>query len=202
MDVGLNIQSLPGPRVSEQLAQIAVSDETCGLHSVCVSEHIVLLVGVETRDPCHEGGVLSFEIDTLYADAMVTLAYLAAQIMTLRLGTYVVPAIARDPLSLAKQASIVDVLSGGASRAGRRRRISRRGSRAAGPSRGEHRAGRFAETIEIRRDLHQRHRDRSRRRLLATGLGESSCKTVQHRNRFIFRRRAAGQLPFIFRSRT
>lgn len=150
LEVGLNLQNLPRERVAAQVGEIALGAEQAGLHSVWVSEHIVLPVDVATLDPYNEGGVLPFEIDTLYAEAMVLLGYLAAKTTTLRLGTYVVPAIARDPLSLAKQASMVDVLSGGRLELGVGAGYLVEEAVLLGhPT--DRRAGRLAETIEIMR---------------------------------------------------
>jgi alkanesulfonate monooxygenase SsuD/methylene tetrahydromethanopterin reductase-like flavin-dependent oxidoreductase (luciferase family) len=44
---------------------------------------------------------------------MSFLGFIAGATKTLRLGTYVIPAINRDPLTLAKQVATVDLLSGG-----------------------------------------------------------------------------------------
>lgn len=150
MDVGLNLQNLPRNDIAEQVAQIAVAAEQCGLHALWVSEHIVLPACVKTKDPYNEGGRLPFEIDTLYPEAMVLLGYVAGLTRTLRLGTYIVPAIARDPLSLAKQAATVDVLSGGRLELGVGAGYLLEEAVLLGHPY-DHRAGRLAETIEIMR---------------------------------------------------
>jgi probable F420-dependent oxidoreductase len=150
VDVGLNLQHLPPIRTAEQVAHIAVAAEQCGLHSIWVSEHIVLPAQVDTKDPYNAGGVLPFDLDTLYAEAMVLLGYVAGLTTTLRLGTYVVPVIARDPLSLAKQAATVDVLSGGRLELGvGAGYLIEEATLLGHPS--DNRAGRLAETIEIMR---------------------------------------------------
>jgi probable F420-dependent oxidoreductase len=150
VDVGLNLQHLPSVRTAEQVAGIAVAAEGCGLHSIWVSEHIVLPSRVDTKDPYNEGGVLPFDLDTLYPEAMVLLGYVAGVTTTLRLGTYVVPIIARDPLSLAKQAATVDVLSGGRLELGvGAGYLIEEATLLGHPS--DNRAGRLAETIEIMR---------------------------------------------------
>lgn len=113
MDVGINLQHLPGRATATSVATIAQRAEQAGLHSIWVSEHIALPVHIDTLDPYNERGRLPFEIDTVYPEAMVLLGYVAGVTTTLRLGTYVVPAITRDPLSLAKQAATIDVVSDG-----------------------------------------------------------------------------------------
>ena len=81
---------------------------------------------------------------------MVLLAYIAACTQTLRLGNYVVPVIARDPISLAKQASIVDVLSNGRLELGVGAGYLVEEADMLGHPR-DNRASRLAETIEIMR---------------------------------------------------
>lgn len=150
MDVGLNLQHLPELRTAEQVGEIAVAAEECGFHSIWVSEHIVLPAQVDTKDPYNEGGVLPFDLDTRYAEAMVLLGFIAALTRTLRLGTYVVPVIARDPLSLAKQAAIVDVLSNGRLELGvGAGYLVEEAALLGHPS--DNRGGRLGETIEIMR---------------------------------------------------
>jgi probable F420-dependent oxidoreductase len=148
--IGLNVQNLPRDDIAVQVSEIAKGAEASGMHSIWVSEHIVLPAHPQTLDPYNQGGVLPFEIDTLYAEAMVLLGYIAASTTTLRLGTYVIPAIARDPLSLAKQASIVDVLSGGRLELGVGAGYLVEEAQLLGHP-VDHRAGRLAETIEIMR---------------------------------------------------
>jgi len=150
VDVGLNLQHLPALDTAAQVAEIAVAAEQRGLHSIWVSEHIALPARVETKDPYNEGGRLPFDLDTLYPEAMVLLGYVAGVTRTLRLGTYVVPVIARDPLSLAKQAATVDVLSGGRLELGvGAGYLVEEGELLGHPT--DSRAGRLAETIEILR---------------------------------------------------
>jgi probable F420-dependent oxidoreductase len=150
VDVGINLQHLPSGHIADDVATIARGAEEIGLHSIWVSEHIVLPAHIETKDPYNEGGRLPFEIDTIYPESMVLLGYLAGATTTLRLGTYVVPVIARDPLSLAKQAATVDVLSSGRLELGvGAGYLIEEAALLGHPS--DHPAERLAETIEIMR---------------------------------------------------
>lgn len=150
LDVGFNLQHLPQRDASASVVSIARRAEQAGLHSIWVSEHIVLPVDIATKDPYNEGGRLPFEIDTVYPEAMVLLGYIAGNTATLRLGTYVVPAIARDPLSLAKQAATVDVVSDGRLELGiGAGYLIEEGALLGHPV--DHPAGRLAETVEIMR---------------------------------------------------
>lgn len=150
VDVGLNLQHLPAQRSAEQVTQIATAAEQAGLQSIWVSEHIALPARVQTKDPYNEGGALPFDLDTLYPEAMVLMGYVAGVTRTLRLGTYVVPVICRDPLSLAKQAATVDVLSNGRLELGVGAGYLVEEAELLGhPT--DSRAGRLAETIEVLR---------------------------------------------------
>jgi probable F420-dependent oxidoreductase len=150
VDVGFNLQHLPANKSALSVMTIGQRTEEAGLHSLWVSEHIVLPVDIATKDPYNEGGRLPFEIDTVYGEAMVLLGYIAGVTSSLRLGTYVVPVIARDPLSLAKQAATVDVLSDGRLELGLGAGYLIEEGRLLGHP-VDHPAGRFAETIEIMR---------------------------------------------------
>jgi probable F420-dependent oxidoreductase len=150
VDVGINLQHLPRGDTASAVVSIARRAEQAGLHSIWVSEHIVLPARVETKDPYNEGGRLPFDLDTIYPEAMVLLGYVAGVTTTLRLGTYVVPVIARDPLSLAKQAATLDVLSNGRLELGVGAGYLVEEAMLLGhPT--DHPAARLAETIEIMR---------------------------------------------------
>lgn len=150
VNVGINLQHLPGGGTAANVTKIAQHAEQVGLHSIWVSEHIALPVQIDTKDPYNEGGKLPFEIDTVYPEAMVLLGFVAGVTERIRLGTYVVPVIARDPLSLAKQAATVDVLSDGRLELGVGAGYLLEEAVLLGHP-VDHPAGRLAETIEIMR---------------------------------------------------
>lgn len=87
--------------------------EAAGYHSIWVNEHIVIPSEVASLYPYREDGRLPFQTAENWTEAMVTLGYLAGITSRVRLGSAVIPVINRDPLSLAKQAATVDIVSGG-----------------------------------------------------------------------------------------
>lgn len=96
-----------------EIRLVAAAAEASGYHSIWVNEHIVIPAAAATRYPYRPDGQLPISPGAPWTEAMVTLGYLAGVTSRIRLGSAVIPIITRDPLSLAKQAATVDVLSGG-----------------------------------------------------------------------------------------
>ena len=149
MDVGVVLTralcTSPG-----ELADFAREAERLGYESLWVTEHIAIPVEFHSRYPYSPDGVPSWNHETGWMEAMVTLGYLAALTRSARLGTAVIPLTTRDPLSLAKQAATVDVLSHGRLELGIGAGWLVEEAEVLGhPS--DHRAARLEETIEILR---------------------------------------------------
>lgn len=98
---------------SDEITLVAATAEASGYHSIWVNEHIVIPAGTDTRYPYRPDGKLPISPGAPWTEAMVTLGYLAGITSRVRLGSAVIPIITRDPLSLAKQAATVDVVSNG-----------------------------------------------------------------------------------------
>jgi len=90
------------------------------------SQHVVP-ASFKPRYPYGPDGIPSWNAKTAWADAMITLGFVAAATERLRLGVAVVPLITTDPITLAKQAATVDVLSSGRFELGIARRLASRG---------------------------------------------------------------------------
>jgi probable F420-dependent oxidoreductase len=108
-----NYGPLASPETLGRLAECAVA---CGVDSVWVSDHLVAPVGVASvypydRRPQPTPGDIGV-IEHFY-EPLVTLAYLAGRVPTVRLGVsaYVMPY--RNPVVTAKQIASLDALSGG-----------------------------------------------------------------------------------------
>jgi probable F420-dependent oxidoreductase len=95
------------------LLAVAAEAERLGFHSLWATEHIAIPSEIASRYPYSADGRPPFGIDSEWHEAMVALGFLAGATSRLRLGTAVIPLFNRDPLSLAKQAASVDVLSDG-----------------------------------------------------------------------------------------
>ena len=85
------------------IARVAAEAERLGYDSVLVNDHLSTMPYVRA----------GFDEPPRFYEPLVTLSYLAARTSTIRLMTGVVVVPMRDPVLLAKQASVVDQLSGG-----------------------------------------------------------------------------------------
>lgn len=113
MDFGVtfaNIGSFVQPGVAVQLAQSA---EAAGFESIWTADHVVVPAGYQSRYPYDPSGKLPSGEETVFPDALIWLAYIAAGTSTLRLGTGVLIVAQRNPLVLAKELATLDHLSGG-----------------------------------------------------------------------------------------
>jgi probable F420-dependent oxidoreductase len=111
MEIGVVLTRALSSR--NDLARVAREADALGLHSLWITEHIAIPSEIKSRYPYSDDGRPTFRIDSAWHEAMVALGFLAGVTERVRLGTAVIPLFNRDPLSLAKQAASVDVLSDG-----------------------------------------------------------------------------------------
>src|SRR5438270_10906901 len=97
----------------ETVLGVARTAERLGFDSGWTNSHTVVPASFKPRYPYSEDGVPSWNAKTAWADAMITLGFVAAATERVRLGVAVVPLIITDPITLAKQAATIDVLSDG-----------------------------------------------------------------------------------------
>src|SRR2546423_12677177 len=97
----------------EPLLGVARTAERLGFDSVWTNSHTVVPASFKPRYPYSEDGMPSWNANTAWADAMTTLGFVAAATERVRLGVAVVPLIITHPITLAKQAATVDLLSNG-----------------------------------------------------------------------------------------
>ncbi len=97
----------------ECVATVARRAEALGFESVWVAEHLVLPVRIASRYPYAPDGVPPVTPDTPILDPLILLTHVAAATSTIRLGTniYILPL--RHPVTTARLAVSLDVLSGG-----------------------------------------------------------------------------------------
>ena len=112
MNVGVVLLSAIVASPSD-LRLVAEEAERLGFHSLWVTERIAMPVLIQSKYPYRTDGLPAFDFDSSWTESMVTLGFLAAVTHRVRLGTAVIPLFTRDPVSLAKQAASVDVLSNG-----------------------------------------------------------------------------------------
>jgi probable F420-dependent oxidoreductase len=92
---------------------VARAAERLGFDSVWTNSHTVVPASFKPRYPFADDGVPSWNAQTAWADAMITLGFVAAATERVRLGVAVVPLITTDPVTLAKQSATIDLLSNG-----------------------------------------------------------------------------------------
>jgi probable F420-dependent oxidoreductase len=112
VDVGVKLGHALGA-THNRTASLAVLIEDLGYHSIWLTEHTVVPTDFASHYPYTPDGDAPFAPDTVWAEAMTGLAFIAGKTDRVRLGTAVLPAICRNPIFLAKQVATLDVLSGG-----------------------------------------------------------------------------------------
>src|SRR3989441_9158869 len=134
----------------ETLLGVARTAERLGFDSVWTNSHTVVPASFKPRYPYNETGVPAWDKMTAWADAMTTLGFVAAATERVRLGVAVVPLIITDPITLAKQAATIDLLSNGRFELGVGAGwLLEEGSALGRPT--DHRQARLEETIEVLR---------------------------------------------------
>ena len=112
MRVGIRLPNETGPE-PDAIRRLATMAEELGFDSIWLDAHVVAPARIESRYPLSPSGKTSLRAESSYADPLVVLAYAAAVTERLRLGTSVIPMLSVDPLSLAKRAATLDLVSGG-----------------------------------------------------------------------------------------
>jgi probable F420-dependent oxidoreductase len=92
---------------------VARAAERLGFDSVWTNSHTVVPASFKPRYPYGDDGIPSWNAKTAWADAMITLGFVAAATERVRLGVAVIPLITTDPITLAKQSATVDLFSNG-----------------------------------------------------------------------------------------
>jgi probable F420-dependent oxidoreductase len=130
------------------LKEYAEAAERLGYDSLWANSHIAVPRDMAPNYPYTPNGVPPWGPTNDWADAMTSLAFVAAVTSKARLGTSVIPLVTTDPLTLAKQAATLDVLSEGRFELGVGGGwMTEEGEALGRPV--DHRVGRLAETIDI-----------------------------------------------------
>lgn len=97
----------------EYLATLASAAEERGFESIWVAEHVVLFDEYESKYPYSADGKIPAGGESGILDNFTTLAFLAANSSTIRLGTGICLVPQRNPVYTAKEVAAVDWLSNG-----------------------------------------------------------------------------------------
>jgi probable F420-dependent oxidoreductase len=100
-----------------ELVEFALGADEGGLDQLAISDHVAFGENLEAySDPSlggRRGGVQPTGSDGLWLDPLATIAYISALTQTVRFGTSILIAALRRPITLAKTAATIDVLSNG-----------------------------------------------------------------------------------------
>ncbi len=113
MDFGL-FAALAAPYVTtDGLIALGKEAEDHGVESLWVAEHVVLFDEYAPDYPYDENGRFPATADSGILEPLSTLAFIAAQTSTIRLGTGILLLPQRNPVYTAKEVANIDWLSGG-----------------------------------------------------------------------------------------
>ena len=112
MKLGLAFASSVGIDGNSAL-EICRRAEAAGFESVWGGEHVIVPDTIDSPYPYAADGKMPAEPDTPIPDPLVWLAYVAATVPTLRLGTCILIVPQRNPLVLAKELATLDYMTGG-----------------------------------------------------------------------------------------
>jgi probable F420-dependent oxidoreductase len=97
----------------EVIDAVAVAAEAGGFRTLWVGEHVVMVDRGASRYPYAPDGRIAVPADADWLDPMIALSFAAAATRTIRLATGVLLVPEHNPVTLAKQAASLDLLSGG-----------------------------------------------------------------------------------------
>src|SRR5690606_20422202 len=95
------------------IGELARAAEEAGFDGVWVSDHVVMPREISSRYPFSPDGVMSWEPEAPWVDALIAMAAAAQATEAVDVGVGVLIAPLRNPLVLAKQVATLDLLSGG-----------------------------------------------------------------------------------------
>ena len=112
MKIGVHVPQWGGSATRSGVLDVAQAAEVSGLDSVWVADHLVFPVKSESQYPYRPDGV-PFDLQDGFLEALTELAVVAGGTSRVGLGTSVLVLPMRDPLTTAKVATTIDVLSEG-----------------------------------------------------------------------------------------
>lgn len=112
MKFGLAFASSVGtdPDSALEIGRVA---ERCGFDSIWGGEHVIRPTTISSPYPYTEDGEMPGEVEASIPDPLIWLAYVAAAVPRVQLGTCILILPQRNPLVLAKELATLDHLSGG-----------------------------------------------------------------------------------------
>ena len=112
MRIGVHVPQWGQSATRSGVLDVALAAEASGLDSIWVADHLVFPVESKSRYPYRPDGV-PFDLADGFLEALTELAVVAGATSRIGLGTSVLVMPMRDPLTTAKVATTIDVLSVG-----------------------------------------------------------------------------------------
>ncbi|QLQ09756.1 MAG: TIGR03619 family F420-dependent LLM class oxidoreductase [Nocardioidaceae bacterium] len=112
MKIGVHVPQWGDSADRAGVLDVAQAAEECGIDSIWVADHIVFPVDSATKYPYRADGT-PFGAEDGFLEALTLLAVVAGATSRVGLGTSVLVLPMRDPLTTAKVATTIDVMSGG-----------------------------------------------------------------------------------------
>jgi probable F420-dependent oxidoreductase len=113
VNVGLHALGIGSGSKPEVITAVAAAAEACGFTTLWCGEHVVMVDSPRSRYPYSADGLIAVPPDADWLDPLLSLSFIAAHTRRITLATGILLLAEHNPLTVAKQAATLDVLSGG-----------------------------------------------------------------------------------------
>ncbi len=111
--VGLQALGIDSGSKPEVMQAVAAAADACGFATLWCGEHVVMVDTPKSRYPYSADGLIAVPADADWLDPLLSLSFVAAHTRRITLATGILLLPEHNPLTIAKQAATLDVLSGG-----------------------------------------------------------------------------------------
>ena len=111
--VGLQALGIDSGSKPEVMQAVAAAADAWGFATLWCGEHVVMVDTPKSRYPYSADGVIAVPADADWLDPLLSLSFVAAHTRRITLATGILLLPEHNPLTIAKQAATLDVLSGG-----------------------------------------------------------------------------------------
>jgi len=111
--VGLQALGIDSGSKPEVMQAVAAAADAWGFATLWCGEHVVMVDTPKSRYPYSADGLIAVPADADWLDPLLSLSFVAAHTRRITLATGILLLPEHNPLTIAKQAATLDVLSGG-----------------------------------------------------------------------------------------
>jgi probable F420-dependent oxidoreductase len=111
--VGLQALGIDSGSKPEVMRAVGAAADACGFATLWCGEHVVMVDTPRSRYPYSADGLIAVPADADWLDPLLSLSFIAAHTRRITLATGILLLPEHNPLTIAKQAATLDVLSGG-----------------------------------------------------------------------------------------